>query len=415
MPRLNVAAIMILSALLCLSAASFAADPPPEDVSGEGGISLEFDTSARSAGMGGATVAAPWGDGPGVWANPALIGFHQGLRFESFKSQLVPDFADDIEISDKHLTLGYHGLGFYLGRGPVEGMKLGLGEHMVYDDGGEPLGPAETWMKSESYGFGLNAGDFLRHHLGDRMRPWARNFELAVGWMHKSYKEKLADAFNPQPIKSKAGFHDIGLLLGYRFVDSIGDPDGFFAIGGGLRLTGTYGRSWLNHGDRFITVESGSSRVAPRTHIEGWAVRAEMGVPSDLREPLAASGNGWIADSLCPLLAFTYGDQTSTPGYRYDEIDSRYVFEQDEDNESTGWGMEISVANIFHVRRGHVKTPGDIDGDTDGWGLSLPLAGIGGFRYDEATVPQSSGLSEVTRKSWSVWLDVMGLRQKLSN
>ena len=412
MTRLRLAVLLLL-APLCLSAASFAADPPPGEVSGEGGIALEFDTSARSAGMGGATVAAPWGEGPGVWANPAMIGFHKGLRYESFESQLVPGFADDIEIHDEHITLGVHGLGFYLGRGPVPGMKLDMGTQPV--GGGEPSDTIEPWMKSESYGIGLSVGDFVRHHLGDKMRPWARNIELAIGWMHKSYEEKLIWMLEPEPVKGDAGLHDIGLLAGYRFVDSIGDPDGFFAAGGGLRLTGTYGRSWLNHGDRFIGLEGDGFRVAPRMHVEGWAVRAETGVPGDLREQLENSGRGWIAESLRPLLAITYCDQTSTPGYRYDETDARYVFEQDDDAESTGWGLEIGFANILHVRRGHVKTPGDIDGDTDGWGLQLPLAGIGGFRYDEAEVPQAPGLGDVTRESWSVWLDVMGLRERLRN
>jgi hypothetical protein len=46
--------------------------------SGAGAILLTFDTSARSAGMGGATTAVNWTNDPNAWANPALLGYHQG-------------------------------------------------------------------------------------------------------------------------------------------------------------------------------------------------------------------------------------------------------------------------------------------------------------------------------------------------
>ena len=43
--------------------------------------SLDIDASIRSAGMGGACNAVFWGADPNDWANPALLGYHSGLRY----------------------------------------------------------------------------------------------------------------------------------------------------------------------------------------------------------------------------------------------------------------------------------------------------------------------------------------------
>ena len=48
-----------------------------------------FDPSIEAAGMGGASIAAFWEENPNDHANPALMGFHSGLRYSYGTTQLV--------------------------------------------------------------------------------------------------------------------------------------------------------------------------------------------------------------------------------------------------------------------------------------------------------------------------------------
>jgi len=77
-------------------------------------------------------------------------------------------------------------------------------------------------------------------------------------------------------------------------------------------------------------------------------------------------------------------------------------------------GFEITLLEVFSLRRGNWKNPdGDIDGDTSGWSVGVELDGLGGFRYDEASRPQATGLDDVDREAWLVHLDVLGIAQRL--
>jgi hypothetical protein len=53
------------------------------------GRSMDIDISARSAALGGASTALPWGD-LNHWANPALLGYVDGIRYAHQRTQLVP-------------------------------------------------------------------------------------------------------------------------------------------------------------------------------------------------------------------------------------------------------------------------------------------------------------------------------------
>ncbi|HPF36760.1 MAG TPA: hypothetical protein PLH84_15155, partial [Candidatus Krumholzibacteria bacterium] len=75
-------------------------------------------------------------------------------------------------------------------------------------------------------------------------------------------------------------------------------------------------------------------------------------------------------------------------------------------NDEESWGWELSVANLYSYRKGHRKTPGQIDGDTSGHSLGCKIAGIGGIRWDKATVPQATGLMNVERESLTLWIDL---------
>ena len=122
-------------------------------------------------------------------------------------------------------------------------------------------------------------------------------------------------------------------------------------------------------------------------------------------------GLGRLVDSLTPLVSYGYTNQSVDPGILWDVETQQYNYEHDTsglfNEESTGW--ELTVANIWTIRRGHLLGAGDIDGDTEGNSLGFKLAGVGGMRWDKATVPQVSGLSRVEREAWTVWVDLSSL------
>ena len=117
-----------------------------------------------------------------------------------------------------------------------------------------------------------------------------------------------------------------------------------------------------------------------------------------------------LARVLAPLCSAGYVRESMQPGSVW--RDNHYVYERDTSGrlDEESWGVEVSFANVVHWRRGHFKAEwGDVDGDTRGWGIGLEAPRIGGFRYDEATIPQATGLQDVDRSSWSVWADLGGL------
>src|SRR5437016_1649618 len=48
---------------------------------------LDLDPSIRAAGAGGASNAVFWGGDPDIWANPALLGYARGLRYDQGRTQ----------------------------------------------------------------------------------------------------------------------------------------------------------------------------------------------------------------------------------------------------------------------------------------------------------------------------------------
>ena len=87
------------------------------------------------------------------------------------------------------------------------------------------------------------------------------------------------------------------------------------------------------------------------------------------------------------------------------------------DYETDGWGVELALANLVMVRRGHYQDlEGQIDDATWGFGVGLPLGSLGGASYDEAWVPQAkdSGLRHVHRRQFSVWMDPVTIVRALS-
>lgn len=405
--------------------------------SGAGAIVLSFDTSARSAGMGGATTAVNWTDDPNVWANPALLGYHRGLRYQHFHSQLAVGLADDIFMESDRVTLGAYGVGFlYAGKpfGSMGGDYLDMGLQVGTDENGNLLEPFRSYMKADSWGLGVSLAQVYDAIAdldastppgiaGKGGQGLARYGDIALGWTHKRFEDALADDSAMQDSQGggsgRATMSDWGLLLSatpYNSIDNAGqwpELDAVLSPLGGLRLDLSYGWSDLNYNNaRIDHVEADQSDPAPRAHRSGFAIRGALGVPEAVRVAMADAGLGLVAESLSPLVSYSESWDRSTPWYRWEQHE--YVAGADPTQREYLRGRELVLANIFYLRRGHVKADyGEIDGATSGWGLGFRLADIAGFRYDRAEVPQAQGLPKVERTGYTVFVDGLAIWQRL--
>ena len=91
----------------------FQVTPGRAQISG-GAMVLILDPSIRASGMGHASGSVFWGPDCDHWANPALLGYERGIRFEHGRTQLVPNLAPHVYFTTDRLTIGDRGLGIFL-------------------------------------------------------------------------------------------------------------------------------------------------------------------------------------------------------------------------------------------------------------------------------------------------------------
>jgi hypothetical protein len=383
---------------------------------GAGAIVTQFNTDARTEGMGRTGTAVWWDDTPSAWANPGLLGYQRGLGYRDFHSKLAVGLADDIFIDANELTLGFAGVGLVYGHDPFE-TYLDLGEQVATDENGNVVDSFESWERLRHWGLGLSLGRLLEAVVAPdaAVRRLTRRLDVAGGIVWKDFEDRLVDDGVLQDGhggSASASTRDHGLLVRARLYDSLSGPDWLPALDralepviSGWTLDVAYGRSWINWTeDRIVHIDASQADPFQRENRSAWSLRWAAGLPGGFVE----SGPGWLVDTLSPLVSFGYAWRDSWPGYRWDPDAGDYVFEDDDDprvrEEGDGW--ELTVLGIYSLRGGHVRAPyGDVDGDTEGWGLGLNLAGAIKLRYDEATRPQARGLPSVDLRTWTVVVD----------
>lgn len=396
---------------LCLTAAvvlSFLLPSVALAASGAGAISLQFNTSARAAGMGETGVATLWGGDTNVWANPAMLAFRPGLRHGTMHSQLAKGLANDIFIDKKELTFGVPGAGLLFARGPIDHVYLDMGTQTGTDESGNVTGTFESYMKSQSWGVAFSAGEALRRLNVADIGGW---FDVAGGIVWKDFEDYLAgdDIIQDEPGggRGEASARDLGWVARVTPLNTLARGAQADAASFGFLVEASYGRAKLNDTDEMIVhVDADQSDPMPTMNLSGWAVHGELQAGPRALENAPA----WLRDAIAPLLAFTYTQQDIVPGYRWTGTEYEYAHDDSGDFDEEGRGWELSLLNTLHLRRGHVEVPyGDIDGDTEGWGVSVQAGRWGGIRYDKATVPQARGLPTVDREGWQVWVDVLAV------
>lgn len=397
--RHSLPAALLVSCLLPSLAAAAA---------GAGAFNLQINTSARAAGMGQTGVATVWGGDTNVWANPALLAFRPGLSYGTMHSDLAVGLADDIVIDKKELTFGLPGVGLLFADGPIDHAYLDMGTQQGTDEEGNPTGTFESYMKSQSWGVAVSAAEALRRLKVADIGGW---FDVAGGMVWKDFQDQLAADDIIQDGagggRAEASARDLGWVARVTPVNTLARSANADAASVGFLVAASYGRAKLNDTDEMVVhVDVDQADPMPTMFLSGWALRGELQAGPRLLE----SAPTWLRDGIAPLVAFTYTQQENVPGYRWAGTEYEYARDDSGDFDDEGWGWELSLLNVLHLRRGHYEALwGDIDGDTEGWGVSVPLGRWGGVRYDEATVPQAEGLPTVDREGWQVWVDVLAV------
>ncbi len=354
--------------------------------------SLDFDTSIRAAGMGGAGVGVAWGHAS-LWGNPAALALRRGIQWEHSHTQLVPDLADDVYLDSDQLVLGLPGVAVSRLGPPVGGVKLTYGFSEGTDQYGNPTGLEESHEAVEGAGVAfslLGLVDGVRRFGGSDSHLEAFG-DLSFGFQRR--RATLSFSGLPES-HTDPDAADWGILVRLTPVHP-GFPEHnrhlFFDLGFGMSVLGA----------NDAEVDFGLPEPSPATRIrrKGGAVR--FGIQGEpIGHPHNPAGR-LVTQGMLPLLAVSLAsDESRISAGDFDGYSSHV----------SCYGLELGVANVAFVRFGHVsdRTGGIVD-DTFGWGLQLPLGDVAGVRFDHASFPEAAGLRDVQRSGWSVWFDPIAL------
>ncbi|MCC6652788.1 MAG: hypothetical protein IT348_16670 [Candidatus Eisenbacteria bacterium] len=338
--------------------------------------SMDFEQSIRIAGMGGAGGAVAWGE-RSAWGNPATLGYSTGWGWEETRTQLVPGLADDIWIRTKRMTVGFGGVGV-----SWTGRPAGVGDvRLDYGMGG-------SYERVRGWGYGASLATLAdRFGHRDGARSIARYGDLAFG---QNFKEATV-SLTPSPSgAARATNHDWGLLARLS-------PSSLLRHGrdGVWDVDVAVGHSVMNAGDeKFVFVDEDLAVSPTRLIRTGVAATGSLAQPTAMRMAFERLP---LLSALGPLVRVTVSrDAVHTDT----KVNNKWEMDQ--------WGAEFSFLGVVDLRYGHVDDPlGEIVDDTRGIGLCIPLGKVARVRWDYAEVPQArdSGLPDVKRRSWSMWVD----------
>lgn len=375
---------------------------------------LFLDPSIASSGRGRASTAAFWEDGPDHWANPALLAYHRGVRYEWGETELVPDLTDGVFYRTHRVSVGAYGLAVATAGRPYDGLgrqRLDYGESRVTDNSGHVIGSFRSREDVGMLAAAASAGELLAGFApGVRVAdlPVVRFADVAVGYADLTVESDLAPPIDG--LGDGRGRFDTSMWGFFARATPL-DPahpwvSPRFARVLPLRLDLAFGISDLN-GDHDALVFDVDPVAVARMQRRGWSTHLSLGLPAAARHALRTGGAGWLGEVIQPLLRWGYAWDRPRMSLRdpdTGEVESGPRFEEQ------GW--EVTVLNLVTLRRGRVEDWGGQrfgHGKTEGWGFGLELGTLGGFRYDEATTPQSEGLADVHRKGVSVWLDPVAI------
>jgi len=354
--------------------------------------------------MGGAGAGVGWG-AASVWGNPAALGLVRGAHWEHTRTQLVPGLAEDVFLESDRVLLGVSGIAVSSMGNPVGGLDLDYGESDVTDVNGNVVGVFHSYERVEAQGVALSAVSLIDglRRLRGQDSDFAAFGDFSYGIQRKRAVVVLGLSIAGEPNRDA---EDWGVLARISPLHP-GFPEGNSQFSVDLG----YGAALLSANDVTVTYPPGYPVPVSRIRRTGGSVRIAFqgaGVIARGPGPLAL-----LAEGAVPLVQLSIAADDERVGltaawdiFRRAGFILPYTVHRR--------GFELGVANMAFVRFGHVEDRmGDIVDDTFGWGVQLPFADVGGVRYDHASVPQASGLQDVKRDGWSMWLDPLALVRRL--
>jgi len=363
-----------------------------------------FDPSIEAAGMGGASIAAFWEENPNDHANPALMGFHSGLRYSYGSTQLIPEFDDHVYYKSHRILAGAWGVGVAMNGKPIESIgRIGIeyGPSIVTDVDGNVIGEAEGHERVRSLAVGLSVFDLIssiRVAKGGDPLSFSRRLSLALGHAWKTYETDFAPAELVPNGHAEGTNNDAGILLRVAPLDQIGGTlrDANDRMRWKIDVAGAYTRlDYLN--DHGVEYADGSTDELFEQRSLGGSALFTVALPND--------GVGDLWDFATPSIRL---------GLAYEHTD---VYEEDIKLADLGnrYGAELSVIDMLYLRYGRVDDDpfGVFHGDTFGGGISLKYRNMVGLKGDYASFPRGSLLGkDYDRWGVTFFLDPYRLMKK---
>jgi hypothetical protein len=364
--------------------------------------SMDLDPSVLSSGMGGASTAVWWSAEPNYWANPALLGYYRGLRWQAAQTQLVPDLASDVTFKTGRFTVGGAGIGYEIAGHPIDGLgglDLNYGTGTVSELAGNPIGTVQGHERIEASGLGVSLSQLTASALGlagHDVPRFLRHVDVAGGYARKLTEVDLGPGVTDAEVT-----HDWGMLVKGGF----GGVYTANSDAGPLSLEAGYAHSVLNYDN--VTFDFGVTGASPPTRTRRDGISARLAYDSySGRNPAGSPMFSALMRGFAPIatLGFAYDWANISDGGAPPAFDTQQ------------WGVEITLINVLTLRGGHVHSDdplAQLDEYAFGVGIALPLTEYAGARYDFASYPEANGLSNLKRNSVSVWLNPIALHRAL--
>ena len=350
-------------------------------------FSLDFDTSIRAAGMGGAGAAVMWGE-PGVWANPATLAGVHGVGWVAGYTHILPDLFDGAEFSSQRMMLGGSGLGVSLMGEPISGLGKA---RLDFGTFGDPFGSGPISPFEETKGWGvaispLRLFDALRRSDQPNVQRLTDRGEIAFGYQSKTTRAGIEESSETFDVGDTYDWGVTGRLALARLLN----PEAPFR----LDLSGAY--SEANHSDAESSSGGDSLFAFGPTRLDRVGVALHLSPAPPSQRTATPPSLPWWRPGDVPEISF---------GLAYDH-EQRKSVPSGFTNTIQHYGLEVSVFRLLAFRIGyHDDKAGEVQGMTYGGGVTLPIGPWASIGYDIATVPQVEGIDRQVRQGWSAWLD----------
>jgi hypothetical protein len=359
---------------LALGAAFLLSLPAPAHGQGElsGSQSVLFDPSIEASGMGGGGVAYLWRDEPNSWANPALLGAQEGLRYSYGTTRIAPVILEDAHIKSHRFSLGHGGVGLLIAGKPLEDVgkdiQLDYGPVEFTDIDGNVI-QLEPTDEVRSIGVGVSVLDLVSSVLaatGSEPIALRRYVALMVGHTWKDFEID----FGPFG-RGEGEQKDRGAAIRISPVDQIGDDLLEPSERTRFRLDFSGGYAQLNYEEGGgVVFEGVSSDPVFELRRAGGAGRLTVAFPTQR--------TGWIHDFVSPTVSLGVSWESSD---YYDDGESFGL-------DIVRTGQELVVADVLYLRHGHVEDDAfPVEDETWGIGVSLRYRQTVGIRFDYGEYP----------------------------